>query len=633
MKACRNLQKGRWRSRLGLAARLALAGSTAVVMGWGESGITRLAAQESGASMELVEQYLAAGEFAAARRLASELPAAEGDRARVAIAGSLAGNGLRRAAVNELGGVSNPQFARSAMSDMFGLGTYGGQRAGKFSESYSGGYPGQNSGVGGAGVGDATGGGVLGGAGGAALADFSSLMELIQTTIAPDQWEALGGPSTMFPYPAGIYVDPDGLVRDIQVDRSDRLASLNALAGRDDDHQPDSIRDNADWTQPAKLRVVSLRKLRDAYMRTVADATTPSVAMQNLAGLSDVRYVIVEDDDILLAGAVGGIDPAAAPWPRDRRSGRTTLGLDLLVASANSVRNAAPYGCTIDPTAEGLAAATQVSAKISSRDIPTATATDALAEALGPQKITLFDIPGDQPLAWLLVDADRHMKQLALGKHPMPHGVMNYLDVVEQATRQNAGQGVPNGQLLRMWFAVQPKEIRQASNALTFELEGQPIRLITAKEFADGQGGRIRAGADPLGQTFAENFNRHFDSIAAEYPLYDRLRGAFELTAAMQLVKTQVDLKTFDRLVGELASPDLMFDGSVAVPTHCDSLAVRHTIRTKTKRHEVYIVSGGIKIDPAESLVSKITPYPVLDSLDIDSSDAPIYNTRWWWDR
>ena len=76
MKACRNLQKGRWRSRLGLGARWVVAGSAAVVMGWGEPGKTRIAAQESAASIELVEQYLAAGEFAAARRLASELPAA-----------------------------------------------------------------------------------------------------------------------------------------------------------------------------------------------------------------------------------------------------------------------------------------------------------------------------------------------------------------------------------------------------------------------------------------------------------------------------------------------------------------------------------------------------------------------------
>lgn len=38
------------------------------------------------------------------------------------------------------------------------------------------------------------------GSGGGSFADFDSLMELIETTVAPETWEALGGPSTMQPY-------------------------------------------------------------------------------------------------------------------------------------------------------------------------------------------------------------------------------------------------------------------------------------------------------------------------------------------------------------------------------------------------------------------------------------------------
>lgn len=41
-------------------------------------------------------------------------------------------------------------------------------------------------------------------AGGGSFADFQSLMDLIQTTIAPDTWEALGGPSSMSPYPQNL---------------------------------------------------------------------------------------------------------------------------------------------------------------------------------------------------------------------------------------------------------------------------------------------------------------------------------------------------------------------------------------------------------------------------------------------
>lgn len=584
-------------------------------------------AQDSVGSLESVQQHLTAGEFSAARQIAQALPGIEGDQARAAIARRLSSTGQTTAAVGDWAAIESSAISRSTAASMLGRESYGAQ----YADSYDGYLTSGNT---------PAAPGSVGGAGGGALADFTQLMGLIQTTIAPDQWEALGGPSTMAPYPAGIYVDPEGLVRDIEIEQGDRLNSMASLANSRLSTGDANGQQDDDWTLPAELRIVSIKRLRQQYLRWASSGQPVPLVMQNLAGLSEIKYVIVEDDDILLAGPVGGIDPAAAPWPRDRVSKKTAFGLDLLIVSASAVLNNKPYGCTIDPTPEGLQAATQVSAKISNREIPPALAAGALSDAVGPQRIFLFDVSADHPLAWLLVEADRHMKQLALGQHPMPPGVQNYLDVVDMATRladrngMPGGQpGVPNGQLLRMWFAVQPKSIRQASDSRTFELTGHPIRLITAKEFSDQQGGRVRAGEDPLGQQFARGFNQHFDSIAAMYPAYDRLRGAFELTAALQLVKTQVDGTTLERLLGELAIPELMFNEHVSIPTQCESLAVRHTIRTTHQRHEVYVVSGGIRIDPAQSLVSKITSYPVLDSLQIESSDAPVHNTRWWWDR
>lgn len=50
----------------------------------------------------------------------------------------------------------------------------------------------------------AGGGGRMRGAGGGTMADFGTIMQLIQTTVNPDTWEALGGPSNMFPYPQNL---------------------------------------------------------------------------------------------------------------------------------------------------------------------------------------------------------------------------------------------------------------------------------------------------------------------------------------------------------------------------------------------------------------------------------------------
>ena len=63
----------------------------------------------------------------------------------------------------------------------------------------------------------------IAGAGGGSFADFQSLMDLIQTTIVPDTWEALGGPSSMSPYPQGVYVDPTGTV--LECERSEEHTS------------------------------------------------------------------------------------------------------------------------------------------------------------------------------------------------------------------------------------------------------------------------------------------------------------------------------------------------------------------------------------------------------------------------
>jgi general secretion pathway protein D len=67
-----------------------------------------------------------------------------------------------------------------------------------------------------------------GAAGGGAFADFQSLIDLIQTTVVPDTWEALGGPSTMAPYPQNLSL-VISTTSDVHDQISDLLESLRAL--------------------------------------------------------------------------------------------------------------------------------------------------------------------------------------------------------------------------------------------------------------------------------------------------------------------------------------------------------------------------------------------------------------------
>jgi general secretion pathway protein D len=71
----------------------------------------------------------------------------------------------------------------------------------------------------------------LGGLGGQSMADFSQLMQLIQTTIEPESWEALGGVGTMAPYPQNLslVVSTTSDVHDQIVDLLESLRRLQNL--------------------------------------------------------------------------------------------------------------------------------------------------------------------------------------------------------------------------------------------------------------------------------------------------------------------------------------------------------------------------------------------------------------------
>ena len=64
--------------------------------------------------------------------------------------------------------------------------------------------------------------------GGGSFADFGSLMSLIETTVVPDTWEALGGPSTMAPYPQNLSL-VISTTSDVHDQINDLLESLRAL--------------------------------------------------------------------------------------------------------------------------------------------------------------------------------------------------------------------------------------------------------------------------------------------------------------------------------------------------------------------------------------------------------------------
>ena len=471
------------------------------------------------------------------------------------------------------------------------------------------------------------GGGQGGGAGGGAFADFDSLMNLIQTTVMPDTWEALGGSSTMAPYPQGVYVDPTGTIRTVTVERqSDALANLQTMLAGGAPRTSGGQTAEA-WREPSPLRVVSLRRLRDSIAQRRLARLPLGDAMLHLAGLTEVRYVVLTENDILLAAPVGGIDEFRG-WYVDAATGRMTLRTDHLARCFAAAESGVAFGCTIDPTPAGMRAAAAVSSRIRGGQIPIGTAAAELRSALGMQRIEVFGAAGDTSVALLMVEADRHMKQLAMGEVPMPDGVDNYLDIVDEMI----DLGPPNGLLLRLWFTSAEQKVRSDQDGRVFEIGGTPIRLSGQNQRALSDGRRGDVTVDVRSQRFVEVFNTHWNHIRDKYPIYGSLESLYRAAAVAELVQRFAANETHRNLAGSFSAEDESRDWPILAPTQVESIATLHTVRKAKKRHHVLLASGGVSVDPEMTLVSTPAKYPTLEKMRSMDSGRPVVLERWWWD-
>lgn len=466
--------------------------------------------------------------------------------------------------------------------------------------------------------------------GGGSFADFQSLIDLIQTTVVPDTWEALGGPSTMAPYPQGVYVDPNGTLLDCQPvgenwSMDPILAASAQPPSSPDGRFPAAVR--ADWKAPSHLRFVSLRRLTSQWNLWQQAGRGPSEAMRNLAGLSQVQVVFLDHGDIVLAGQVNGIEQNNG-WYRDRTTHKTTLQLDFFRVALWSSLRQQPFGCTIDPTREGLQAAAETGGKIQRGEIAIADASDALIEALGMQRVEVFGFPGETPIGYLMVEADRHMKRLALGEHPMPLGAINYLDAIDAAIEN----GPPQDLLLRLWFTAKQRQVLTDESRTYFELRGAPVRLSSENERAQLDGGRGAITRDPRTESFADSFNQHWHEICEAYPIYGAIGSVFEAASAAQLITRYGQTPDHRRVIETLISDVTQSLAILPTPRQVASIGTLHTVRHRSKRHHVLLASGGVMIDPSATIDEVIVNYPLNSKLGYKSPHPPRLEQSWWWD-
>ena len=229
----------------------------------------------------------------------------------------------------------------------------------------------------------------------------------------------------------------------------------------------------------------------------------------------------------------------------------------------------------------------------------------------------IFGISPTTHAAYVLVEADYRMKLIGMGLEPSVDDVPSYL----QRVQLDAAGNPPPLDVARWWFTLNYDQIQRdkASNVFTFS--GPGVKVLSETEFIDQQGKRIHSGGSvgPT-KTFAEDFTTHFEQLATKYPIYQQLKNVFDLAMAANLIHhhglaQQAAWKTAFFAPAERAAAS---DGTTFVSTTARSIlrypfakantprqvdtvmndrVIRQRVKSKTRRHTIVGVSGGVSAD------------------------------------
>ena len=477
----------------------------------------------------------------------------------------------------------------------------------------------------------------LGGRGGGAGADFDSLIDLITSTIQPTTWDDVGGPGSIAPFPTGVYVDPQGVLRPLlkQEDTGD-LAALHASSAAR------VHRDNVRQSSP--LRKVSLPRLEKQVQLHLAAGHRPTEAMQVLAGLERIEYVFVYPDsgDIVLAGPAGN-------WHADRedrivstQSGRPVLRLDDLVVVLRHMTSTpdARFGCLIKPRQEALArlqAFLEESSKTTIRPGGRKAWLEQLRLCLGEQDIEVYGLDPRTRAAQVMVEADYRMKLVGMGLEEGVPGVESYLELlVMNVMNIRPREAPPPMGVLRWWFTLNYEAVLATEDRCGFAVRGQGVKVLSENELLTAEGKRIHTGkSEELNRQFAQSFTDHFEALCDKYPVYAELRNICDLALVAALIR-QEDLagKTGWHMTC-FGDPGAYQVETSPAPKTVETVINHRVIRAGDKIHTLAGVSGGVRVDPSRLVARGAIEVERHGALGYQQSAAvpkELPPDAWWWD-
>ena len=194
----------------------------------------------------------------------------------------------------------------------------------------------------------------------------------------------------------------------------------------------------------------------------------------------------------------------------------------------------------------------------------------------------------------------------------------------------------PPMNVLRWWFTLNYEGIRTTAGRNAFQLDGPGVQVLSENEKLSETGERIHTGvSDELTSEFARSFTKHFDTLAAKYPIYAELKNIFDLALVAGLMASHDLPGQADWHMTYFADPEHGYQVTLGpLPQQVESVISSVTIN---RNRFIAGVSGGVSVDTRALVRTDAVEVDDYGLMDADcASAAPqrdsLPRDAWWWD-
>ncbi len=423
--------------------------------------------------------------------------------------------------------------------------------------------------------------------GGAANADFDTLINLIQDVI-PVEWET---EDTITRFPSGVWIDTKGVMhRDGKAVAKSRFKAVDAT-------QPALNRKLGKLQETEPLRWVSLTEIDQLVIDPEKRSQLASPAGVMVGGLARIDYLHWDgvDKQWYVGGPAGGfmLNEDGMLYQKESKLPPVLLE-DLLTLAPVVLSGSGAFGCTIDPSETGLAEANQMLQDPKSIDLlrknPNSFA-EALGAKVGPQKLSLINLPEGCSTGLALLVADEHMKRVALEQVEQNVKVISYWKALAGQKSTSAST------MVRWWFALAEQPVAKlndsAAGCVDYMFDRSTVRVLSQAEWMQANGKRFEMQErDAAADMFAESFTANFEALQREHLVYGRLRQIFDWSVVLEVVRRESGSDPEKSLSG-LRSWNNQIEQPAPLGT-VDSLVAVKQLNNKSVSA---VVSGGVLIE------------------------------------